>query len=471
MDQESNENHPLLPPTLPRWWRVLPCLLLLMIIATTDNLILNDFIEYRYTSYYQLNSSSIRNTRELCLNSSRISPNSTNLISTTTSKYPISTTISPNDLIQESTARLNVFIALAATIPALLTSILVGANCDLIGRKPLIALPFIGKTIRYVILTAVAYYTLSDLWIILAVLFDSVFGTSGLSILGSFAYVSDCTNEKTRTSAIIITDVCIACSKFLPLLTIGIYLQNPNFIQSMVFILLISVGGFVSSIVLQPESNLNFQHLNCFQQLAQIKFREVTKIFRVFLAKREGHKQRSLLMLVSTNLCSVTMSVGNSAVFYLYLYGAPFCFDSLGVSLTSVAQTVTMILLTIPFALTVAKRTDHLSLPMFGFLLYITYLVLTGIVNQVWMIFVAAIIGASYHVFSPVIRSRITKLVEPNEYACVFILTLIFESGGSYAINAMVNEIYRISVTFYSGLVFFVLATIGALGIVLLLYV
>jgi len=471
MDQEINENQTLLPPTLPRWWRVLPALVLLMIIATTDNLILNDFIEYRYRTYYQLNSSSTSNTRELCLNTSQISQNSTNLISTTTSNYPVSTTMSPNDLIQKSTARLNVFIALAATIPALLTSILVGANCDRIGRKPLIALPFIGKIMRYFILTAVAYYNLSDLWIILAVMLDSAFGTSGLSILSSFAYVSDCTNEKTRTSAIVITDVSIACSKFLPLLTIGIYLQNPNFIQSMVLILLISVGGFVSSIVLQPESNLTVQHLNFFQQLAQTKLRETTKIFRVFLAKREGHKQRSLLMLVFTNLCSVTMSVGNSAVFYLYLYGAPFCFDSLGVSLTSVTQTVTMVLLTIPFALTVAKRTDHLLLPMLGFLLYIAYLVLIGITNQVWMIFLAACIGASYHVLSPVIRSRITKLVEPNEYACVFILTLIFESGGSYAINAMVNEIYRISVIFYSGLVFFVLAMFGALGILLLMYV
>jgi hypothetical protein len=469
MYEQSVENRPVLEPTLPRWWRVLPSLLLIVIITTIDILILNDFIEYRYTTYYQVNSSSTPNTRELCLNVSRTSHNSTILISTTTSKYPISTTISPNDLIQASTARLNVFISLAATIPAILTSILLGTNCDRIGRKPLIALPFMGKTIRYFILTAVAYYNLADLWIILAVMFDSAFGTVGLSLLSSYAYVSDCTSEKARTRAIIITDVCMNCSRCIPLLAMGIYLENPDFIQSMVFTLLLSVGGLIFSVVLQPESNLNVQHLNFLQQLRQIKFGETTKMFRVFLLKRENHKQRSLLMLISAHLCIITMAFGFLSINYLYLYGAPFCFDSFGVSLTTTTQVVTMVLLTIPFTLTIRKRIDHLALPMLGSLALMTQLILYGIVNQHWMIYLAVCIGSLFNVLIPIIRSRITKLVEPNEYACVFILASIFESGGSFAISAMANEIYRISLTFYSGLVFFVLAMFGGMAIILML--
>jgi len=468
MDKESDEKQPLLPPTLPRWWRVLPALILLMIISYIDALILNDFIEYRYTTYYQVNSSSTPNTRELCLNESQKEHNSSHLISTTTPKYPISTTISSTDLVQESTARLNVYISLASTIPALLTAILLGSNCDLIGRKPPITFPYIGKITRYFILTAAAYYNLADLWIILAVMLDSAFGLAALNILGSFAYITDCTNEKTRTSAIMITDVCIISSKVLPLLTVGIYLQHPHYIQSMIFTLLLSVAGFVFCIVLQPESNLNVQHLNIFQQLKQTKLKPVTKVFRVFLVKREGHKQRSLLMLVGTHLCMITMTYGNMAIYYIYLYGAPFCFDSLGVSLNTAAQTVTMILLTVPFTI-VAKHSDHLSLPILGCLSFMTQLVLFGISNQVWIIYLAACIGGLYNVLIPVIRSRITKSVEPNEYAVVFIFAMIFESGGSFAISAMTNEIYRISITFFPGLVFIVLAMFGAVAIILML--
>ncbi len=96
-------------------------------------------------------------------------------------------------------------------------------------------------------------------------MFNSVFGTTALNMLSSFAYATDCINDKTRTSAITITDVCIGCSKFLPLFTIEIYLQHLNSIQSMVFTHLSSLIGFVFCIVLQPESNLTVQHLNFFQ--------------------------------------------------------------------------------------------------------------------------------------------------------------------------------------------------------------
>ncbi len=215
MDEQTDEKKSSLPATLPRWWRVVPFLVLIIMIGTIDSLILNDFIEYRYATQYSLNSSSTPNAREICLNATRASHSSAILLSTTTSQYSTTTTMSPSDRVQTSTAGLNVYISLAATIPGILTSILLGANCDRIGRKPLIALPYLGKIIRYSILTATAYYGLSDLWIILAVMSDSFFGTSALSILSSFAYVSDCTSEKTRTSAIIITDVFISCGRIL----------------------------------------------------------------------------------------------------------------------------------------------------------------------------------------------------------------------------------------------------------------
>ena len=469
INEDLETSKALLLPTLPRWWRVLPSVIIIAFITTIDSLTLNDLIEYRYANQYHKNSSSTQNSRELCLNDSSTSHLSTISASTTTSEYSTTTTISPDDLVQESAARLNVFISLAATIPGILISILLGANCDRTGRKALIVLPFIGKVIRYAILSAVVYFDLSDLWIIISVLFDSACGTAGLSVLSYYAYVSDCTTEKNRTTGISTTEVVGVGSKFIPLLTMGVYLQHPNFTQSMLITLGLSLFGLLYSVFLQPESNLKVQHLNFFQQLGQIKFRETTKMFRVFLVKREGHKQRSLLILICAHLSLVVMLLGFFCMNYLYLYGAPFCFDSFRVSLTSMAQTVAMIVLLVPCSLTVMKRSDHLFLAILGCLAFITQLVLFGIAKDVWMIFLAVCIGALCYVLTPIIRARITKIVEPTEYAAVFILAGIFESGGGYAINAMGNEIYRASLLFFPGLVFCVFALFGCLTILLLL--
>ena len=469
MDAEKDLKKPVLTPTIPRWWRVLPFLTLLMVITNIDSLILNDFIEHRFALKYQTNSTSTQNARDLCLNNSKSSQHSADSRSTTTSGYATTTTISTDVLVQQANARLNVYISLAATVPSLIVAVLIGANGDRIGRKSLIVLPYLGKVLRYIILTAVVYFDLSDLWIIISVMLDSAFGTAALNILSSFAYVTDCTSEKSRTPAIIITDVCIGSSRFIPLVTLGIYLQHPKFIQSMVFTLLLSLAGFIGGLVLQPESNLNVQHLNIFQQLRLVKIKPVIDAFRVFFVKREGHKQRSLLLLVGTHLFIVAMVCGQMAMYYIYLYGAPFCFDSFDVSLNSVVQAVLVILLTVPFTLTILKRTDHLILPVLGSLAYMIQLVLFGLATKVWMLYLAVCIGAFYFVLVPVIRSRITKLVEPSEYAMVFILAMILESGGYYAISALTNEIYQLSVTFLPGLVYFVISLFSVLALLLML--
>ena len=192
-------------------------------------------------------------------------------------------------------------------------------------------------------------------------------------------------------------------------------------------------------------------------------------MFRVFLVKREGHKQRSLLLLIFAHLSLVVMLLGYSSVNYLYLYGAPFCFDSFGVSLNNVAQTVTMVVLTIPYTLIIIKRTEHLFLAVLGSLAYMAQLILLGLATKVWMVYLALCIGAVYSVLAPIIRARVTKLVERSEYALVFILASIFESGGGFATNALGNEIYRVSLLFCPGLIFFVFTLFGCLGILLLL--
>ncbi len=464
-----SEENILTTTPFPKWWRGLPSLLMMMVIANIDVLILNDFIVHRYTIFYQINStSSSEQSREICLNESNSSPS---IFSTTTAKYPITTPSSLSNLVQSATARLNVYIYLAATLPAIITSMVLGSNCDRTGRKALIALPFIGKTLRYILLTAVAIKDLPDWCIILSVVFDGLCGAQSLCILGAFAFVADCTTVKTRTPATIITNISIAASRILPLVTLGFYLQYHHFIIPMLIALGLSIFGFIFTLVFQPESNKQCRQLNIFQQIGQIRFEPIKNILKVYLIKREGNKQRRLLINVGTHLGFIVMLCGHVAVFFLYLYGKPFCFDSLGVGIITVVQIGTAVLFTIPFTLTIAKRTDSLFLPILGCLCYMIQFILLGFAFELWMLYLSVCIGAMFFVLTPIIRSRISKLVEPTEYAVVFILASIFESAGYYAISAGSNEVYRLSLSFDSGLIFFVLAIIGLLPLSLMMYV
>lgn len=65
------------------------------------------------------------------------------------------------------------------------------------------------------------------------------------------------------------------------------------------------------------------------------------------------------------------------------------------------------------------------------------------------------------------LRSQLTKLVDPNEYALVFIATGIVETIGSYVLGIVSNAIYARTILVYPGIIFFILAGIAIIPLIL----
>jgi hypothetical protein len=66
-----------------------------------------------------------------------------------------------------------------------------------------------------------------------------------------------------------------------------------------------------------------------------------------------------------------------------------------------------------------------------------------------------------------VLRSQLTKLVDQNEYALVFIATGIVETIGSYVLGIVSNEIYAQTIEIYPGIIFFILAGIALMPLII----
>lgn len=65
-----------------------------------------------------------------------------------------------------------------------------------------------------------------------------------------------------------------------------------------------------------------------------------------------------------------------------------------------------------------------------------------------------------------VLRSQLTKLVDQNEYALVFVATGIVETIGSYVLRIISNAIYARTIEIYPGMIFFILAGIGLIPLI-----
>lgn len=78
-----------------------------------------------------------------------------------------------------------------------------------------------------------------------------------------------------------------------------------------------------------------------------------------------------------------------------------------------------------------------------------------------YFVSLGASIGSLFFITMPVLRSKLSRLVEPSEYAIVFIAAAFIEAGGDKAMDVVSNAIYNASLHYWPGLVFFVLALIG----------
>jgi len=70
----------------------------------------------------------------------------------------------------------------------------------------------------------------------------------------------------------------------------------------------------------------------------------------------------------------------------------------------------------------------------------------------------------------PVLRAKLTSVVETNEYAIVFIGAGIVDTVGGSVVGVVANSIYNASLNFFPGLIFVVFALTGLFPVALMGY-
>jgi MFS family permease len=156
-------------------------------------------------------------------------------------------------LVQRDASSFNVKNSIATLIPAFVTFILLGSNSDIIGRRPLLVLPFLGKVVRYSFMLIIVSLDLSDAWIIATHALEASFGSGGLVILSALAYITDCTNES-RTRAFLLTEVLTVIARIIPVLAVSLWLRHYLYIVPLSVNLILSVIGLSYTLFVQPES-------------------------------------------------------------------------------------------------------------------------------------------------------------------------------------------------------------------------
>mgnify|MGYP001042648249 FL=1 len=454
------------------WWIVLPVVVVSMTTTSADPTLLNDLMIRRAREKFGIYNATSPSSETAC-NSEHLQ-NDTDFVTKSTE-------------VQKFVSHLNILMAGVGVVPAVLTYIILGANCDRIGRRPLLIIPCVGRVIRFIILLLLVRYNLSDVWLIVSTCIDGLFGSNSLLLLGAIAYISDCTTKRERSRAMLLEEAAVALTRIFPLLGLGFWLRGHDYTLPISIDLGINCAAIVYIFCFQPEScGENNRHiLALFQQLKQVRLTPIRGTYRVFLIQRPEHNQRTIILLTSIQIVLFIILFGFVSIHPLYLYGKPFCFDALNLAILTSAQFALMIFITIVLSIFEKASFIHsMIISLVGIFMYMIHLVLFGVAHSVWLLYLgkiqkrysqqinvffslAVFIGCLFFVVMAVVRSQLTKLVDQTEYALVFIATGIVETIGSYILGIISNAIYARTIDIYPGIIFFILAGIGFIPLII----
>ncbi len=236
---------------------------------------------------------------------------------------------------------------------------------------------------------------------------------------------------------------------------------------------------------------INRRNVSLIRQLARIRLKPIVRSVTVFIVKRSGNKRQQLALITIVIILLQVVLLGYLSVFSLYLYGRPLCLDALHVSLLSSTQAIIVFLLSMLTAWCKKSLDSTYLLPLLGSLAVIVNLIILSLAKRIWLLYigemilifilslvyccfsfilVAVCIGGLFFSTMPVLRTKLTGLIEKNEYALVFIGAGIVETLGNSAVSAVGNRIYNATLDSFPGLIFLIFAVTGLFPIAMMMY-
>ncbi|CAH1776899.1 unnamed protein product [Owenia fusiformis] len=143
--------------------------------------------------------------------------------------------------VQAETSQWEMYISLAYTIPALLSSLFIGALSDKVGRKPTLLLAIFGGLFNHINYTIVIYFNLDIPWLFVGSFVNGLSGGFILIIANTFSYISDVIEKKNRSFRITALASCMGIAAAASTTASGYMIDALGFTWPYVIVLCIDV--------------------------------------------------------------------------------------------------------------------------------------------------------------------------------------------------------------------------------------
>lgn len=342
---------------------------------------------------------------------------------------------------QELVTELKTYEGVMMSVPAIVFSLFAGSYSDQVGRRPLLAIPFLGNIFSYLCILINLYW-----WDQLPAEFLLTSGIAGLSggyvclNIGLYSYIADTTLPSKRTCRMSLLNGIFSLG-----FVLGVQLGAAVAGYWTVFLLSLGFGclGLGYTLLVLKESNLKVKSEESASFLDRV---HVKQSFKTAFRHREDGRHFAIMVLLSSFL--VLMLCMNTADFDFLMTRLKFGWESSDFSNYLTVQRLsrlTSLLVLLPIMTSFFKVPDTWII-LIGLLVTTMAYMLLCLTPIAWPVYISALIQMN-SVTTVSIRAQLSKQVDSTEIGKIFAVVGIGQSLVSLLSHSLFGAIYRLTLS------------------------
>ncbi|XP_076138272.1 proton-coupled folate transporter [Alosa pseudoharengus] len=349
--------------------------------------------------------------------------------------------------VETMTAHWNLYINLGGFFVSLFSATLFGAWSDCTGRRPVLIFPSLGLAAQAAVYLVVLYLKLPVAWFLLGRFCSSLTGDFNTILAGCFAYVADTSDKVSRTFRVAILEACIGVAGMFASIIGGQWRRAQGYINPFWLVLATSLASALYAYLFVPESVVPDPGARL------LTTKHHRSVWRLFSTPGQGDRRPKLWLYSLCFFIVVTVHFGSRDLYVLYELSAPLCWGPELIGYGSAVQHLTYLSSLVGLKAMQWCLEDS-WVAIVGLLSNMCGLVVISVANTTALMFTGYGLCFLFMASTPVLRSKVSKLVDPSEQGALFASVACVEGLCSLVSNGVFNSLYPATLHIMKGFPF-----------------
>nr|XP_046244877.1 proton-coupled folate transporter [Scatophagus argus] len=362
--------------------------------------------------------------------------------------------------VETLTAHWNLYISLGGFFVGLFVVPLLGSWSDLAGRRPVLIIPNLGMALQAVVYLVVMYLKLPVVYFLVGRLLSGFSGDFNAILAGCFSYVADTSDRSSRTFRVAVLEACLGISGMLASVIGGQWRRAQGYINPFWLVLATNLASALYAFLFVRESVLPDPSAKL------LTFRHHKAVWHLFstggiTSSDEGgrfHRCKLWLYMLCFFLV-VTVHFGSRELYVLYELSSPLCWGPALIGYGSAALHLAYLTSLLGLKIMQCCLVDS-WVALVGLASNIASMVVFSVTDTTELMFTGYGLGFLFMASTPVLRSKLSKLVEPSEQGALFASVACVESLCFLVGSGLFNALYPATLHFMKGFPFLFAAII-----------